>query len=148
MRWGSRWGSGLEESSQKSGNGSQSPISPSQFATIVNQRFSPSVRLINYIPKHTCICTEIVRRHGQPGGVDLPEGVWRTVTGILEHLDDPPVSATWEERLEVVVLLVIAGLLLPLTLYFAWREWQDERKWLKRYRSQSVHRHEKAANQT
>jgi hypothetical protein len=41
------------------------------------------------------LCSEIVRRRAQPYGFDLPEGVWGTIAGILEHLDDAPDVDHW-----------------------------------------------------
>jgi hypothetical protein len=82
------------------------------------------------------LCLEIVRRNAEPYGLDLPEGVWGTVTGILDHLPYEDLSNPWKRRLEHVSLLILAVLFFPIVLYFWWRERQDERRWLKRHRSE------------
>jgi len=84
------------------------------------------------------LCSRILRRHARSGGVELPEGVWGTVSGILDLQPDDNLSNPWDRRLEHVVLLILAVLLFPIVLYLLWRERRDERQWLTRYRSQWV----------
>lgn len=84
------------------------------------------------------LCSEIVRRNAGRGGFDLPEGVWGTVTGILDHPLGESRSSPWKERLENTVLLILAVLLFPIVLHLLWWERRDEHQWLKRYRLQSA----------
>jgi hypothetical protein len=84
------------------------------------------------------LCSKIVRRHARSGGFDLPEGVWGTVSGILDHLPDDNLSNPWDRRLECVMLLILAVPCFPIILYLWGLERHYERRWLKRYRSQSV----------